>query len=152
MASQTPTDACTAAKVRRLARRVTQIYDDALAPHGLTIGQMGLLASLSRWQGIGIAALAQRLGADPSTVSRLVRPLEAMGLIAIAPDPDDGRTRLVTLTEAGATRRRAAGTAWSAAQAEMAERLGEGRLAALRFLLDDAHERLVEPMQLQANI
>jgi hypothetical protein len=31
----------------------------------------------------------------------------------------------------------------------MAERLGEGRLAALRFLLDDAHEKLTEPMQLQ---
>jgi DNA-binding MarR family transcriptional regulator len=144
-----PTDACTAAKVRRLARRVTQIYDDALAPHGLTIGQMSLLASLSRRQGIGIAALAQRLGADPSTVSRLVRPLESMALIAIAPDPDDGRTRLVTLTDAGAERRRAAGAAWSAAQAEMATRLGEGRLAALRFLLDDAHDRLAETMQLQ---
>ncbi len=37
---------CTAAKVRRLARRVTQVYDDALAPFGLTNDQ---LAELLNW-------------------------------------------------------------------------------------------------------
>lgn len=144
-------DLCTAAKVRRLARRVSQIYDEALTPHGLTIGQMGLLASLSRRQGIGISALAQRLSADASTISRLVRPLEQAGLLTIDPDPDDGRGRLVRLTEQGAERRRAAGAGWSAAQARIAAQLGEGRLAALRFMLDDAHDLLspAQSMQLQ---
>ena len=132
-------DLCTAAKVRRLARRISQIYDDALTPHGLTIGQMGLLASLSRRHGIGIGALAQKLSSDASTISRLVRPLEQAGLLEIAPDPEDGRGRLVRLTELGAERRRAAAAGWEAAQARMGELLGEGRLAALRFMLDDAH-------------
>lgn len=34
---------CTALKLRRVARRVTQIYDEALASHGLTVGQLGIL-------------------------------------------------------------------------------------------------------------
>lgn len=136
------TDLCTAAKVRRLARRVSQIYDEALAPHGLTIGQMGLLASLSRRHGIGIGALAQRLSSDASTISRLLRPLEQAGLLIIEPDPEDGRARLVRLTDAGAERRQTAGQGWSAAQARIAAQLGEGRLAALRFMLDDAHDLL----------
>jgi hypothetical protein len=38
-----PAALCTAAKVRRLSRQVSQIYDDALNLHGLTIGQFGLL-------------------------------------------------------------------------------------------------------------
>lgn len=133
---------CTAAKVRRLARRVTQIYDEALAPHGLTIGQMGLLASLRRSEGVGVGALAARLSTDASTMSRLLKPLQALGLIAIEPDPADRRAKQVRLTEAGHARRREATAAWRAAQARMAETLGEGRLAALRFMVDDAHSLL----------
>jgi DNA-binding MarR family transcriptional regulator len=129
-------------KVRRLARRITQIYDDALAPHGLTIGQLGLLAVLGRRRGLGVNALAERLGADASTVSRLIRPLEAAGLLAIAPDPNDGRAKVITITAAGFAKRAAAVEAWNDAQADVAERLGPGRHAALHFLLDDAHIHL----------
>ena len=137
-----PASVCTAAKVRQLSRRVSQIYDEALAAHGLTIGQFGLIACLSRRKGLGIGGLAERLGADASTVSRLVRPLASAGLITIRTDPDDKRGRLVWLTDAGHQRRAAAQTGWQAAQDQMAQQLGHGRLAALRFLIDDAHERL----------
>ncbi len=137
-----PTDPCTAMKVRRLARRTTQIYDDALAPYGLTIGQMGLLATLRRREGIGIGALADRLAADASTVSRLLKPLLANGTIRIDNDPGDRRAKLVFLTDAGFTRRAAARAGWQAAQASIADTLGDGRRAALHFLLDDAFDRL----------
>lgn len=133
---------CTAAKVRRLARKVTHIYDDALAPHGLTVGQIGLLAGLRRRDGIGVGALADRLSADASTVSRLLKPLEAAGYVALAPDPADGRAKLVRLTDAGHERRTAAAKGWHAAQERVRELLGDGRLAALRFMLDDAHDHL----------
>jgi DNA-binding MarR family transcriptional regulator len=137
-----PAGLCTAAKVRRLSRRVTQLYDDALSRHGLTIGQFGLLACLSRRRGLAIGALAGQLAADASTVSRLVRPLASDGLLRITTDMADRRGRLVWLTDDGHARRAAAQSAWGEAQAAMTERLGAGRLAALRFLLDEAHERL----------
>lgn len=140
----TPAGLCTAAKVRRLSRRVTQIYDEALAAHGLTVGQYGLLACLSRRRGTAISALAEQLAADASTVSRLVRPLEAAGLLTIGSDPDDGRSRLVRLSDEGHRRRSAAQAGWQAAQDQMATLLGDGRLAALRFMLDEAHARLEE--------
>lgn len=133
---------CTAAKVRRLSRQVSQIYDEALSPHGLTVGQYGLLACLSRRRGTAIGALATLLAADASTVSRLVKPLAAAGLILIRSAPDDRRSKLVWLSDDGHRRRSAAQTGWQAAQDRMAAALGDGRLAALRFMLDDAHERL----------
>jgi DNA-binding MarR family transcriptional regulator len=136
------TAACTAAKVRRLARRVTQIYDDALAPHGVTIGQFGLLSSLSRSNGIGVGVLAERLAADASTVSRLLRPLEAAGLVVLDPDPADRRAKAIRITDAGAEKRRAARAGWETAQTQIADALGDGRHAALRFILDDAHSHL----------
>lgn len=128
--------------MRRLSRRVSQIYDDALGPHGLTVGQYGLLACLSRRRGTAIGALAGTMAADASTVSRLVKPLAAAGLIIIRSAPDDKRSRLVWLSDDGHHRRSAAQAGWQAAQDQMAAALGDGRLAALRFMLDDAHERL----------
>lgn len=138
----TPASICTAAKVRRLARRVSQLYDEALKPHGLTIGQFGLLSSLSRRTGVSVGVLAEHLGSEASTVSRLLRPLETAGLIVIGPDPDDGRVKSVRLTDAGYDTRRRAAAGWSAAQNEIESSLGTGRLAALRFALDDAYSHL----------
>ncbi len=136
------TAACTALKVRRLARRITQIYDEALAPYGLTVGQIGVLASLRRREGIGVSVLAERLSADASTVSRLLKPLEAAGFLALEADPADGRAKLVRLTDAGADKRRSAVAGWQAAQTRVQAALGDGRLATLRFILDDAHSHL----------
>ena len=38
---------CVALRVRRLGRVVTRIYDNALAPHGINIAQLNLLAAVS---------------------------------------------------------------------------------------------------------
>ena len=133
---------CTALKLRRVARRVTQIYDEALAAHGLTVGQLGILAGLRRVHGVGIAALAERLSTDASTLSRLVRPLERSGLLSLAADPEDGRAKLLCLTDSGATRLRHAAEGWRAAQARIRDTLGEPRLAALRYILDDSFDHL----------
>lgn len=137
-----PGDVCAAAKVRRLARRVTQIYDAALHPFGLTIGQFGLLNCLGRRHGIGIAALADRLASDASTVSRLLKPVVSAGLVTITVAADDRRSRVVRLTDSGYQRRQAAAQGWEQAQAQLATTLGDGRLAALRFIVDDAHALL----------
>ena len=133
---------CAAFKVRRLARRVTRIFDEALAPHDLTIGQFGMLGQLRRRRGIGIAALAERLSLDASTLSRLFRPLAVSGLLTVQPDPDDRRAKQLWLTDAGAERVRAALPDWQAAQGRISELLGAPRLAALRFSLDDAYQHL----------
>jgi len=133
---------CTALKLRRLARKVTQIYDDALTPHGLTVGQLGILAGLRRSRGVGIAALADQLSTDASTLSRLVRPLERGGLLSIEADPDDRRAKLLRLTDAGALRVLVAAPAWEAAQAMVGDLLGQSRHAALRFIVDDAFTHL----------
>lgn len=133
---------CSAFKVRRLARRITQVYDEALAGHGLTVGQFGILGRLRRRRGISIGALAEQMSIDASTLSRLLRPLGDAGLLNVLPDPDDRRAKHLWLTDAGAERVRAAYPAWMAAQATVSERLGADRLASLRFTLDDAYHHL----------
>ncbi len=137
-----PDHPCTAMLARRFARRVTAIYDEALGAHGLTIGQFGILANLRRREPVGVAALAERLSSDASTLSRLLKPLAAANLISIERADDDGRAKAIRLTDAGRDRVRAAKVAWDAAQGTVADRLGPERASALRFILDDAYALL----------
>lgn len=138
----TPADPCNAMLARRFARRVTAVYDEALSAHGLTVGQFGILGNLRRREPVGIAALAERLSSDASTLSRLLKPLAVAGLISIERDADDGRAKAIRLTDAGLDRARAAKAAWLAAQATITDRLGAERVAALRFILNDAYALL----------
>lgn len=48
-----------------------------------------------------VTELADSLGVPWSTVSRQIQDLERKGLIERAPDKEDGRARIVTLTEEG---------------------------------------------------
>lgn len=50
------------------------------------------------------AELVERIGLDKSTVSRQIGRLMDLGLVERAPDPSDGRARIVRLTAGGESR------------------------------------------------
>jgi DNA-binding MarR family transcriptional regulator len=132
------TGACTCHKVRSLARRLTALYDAALAEHGLTVTQYAALATLARSTApVAVAELARRLQMDRTTTSRLVGPLEAAGLLTRSnanPGRADARSRPLLVTTKGRRRLGAAVPAWRAAQSEVDAILGER----LRTSLDRA--------------
>src|SRR2546430_7458823 len=115
---------CTCLRLRKAARRVTQIYDGHVEPFGLTITQFGLLAHLRVLDGIGIGALAEKLVMDPTTLTRNLRPLARRGLVAMEPDPGDRRSRCLHLTDEGRQILRAARPAWARAQHHVEQVLG----------------------------
>ncbi|MGW4439860.1 MarR family winged helix-turn-helix transcriptional regulator [Streptomyces sp. NPDC004596] len=61
----------------------------------------GLLIRLDELGGQRATELAAYIGVGKATMSRQLRALEELGLIAREPDPADGRAWLVTLTEEG---------------------------------------------------
>jgi DNA-binding MarR family transcriptional regulator len=132
---------CTCLRLRRAARRVTQIYDRLLEPAGLTVNQFSLLAQLygasrSRRDGLPIGALADRLGMDPTTLNRNLKPLEAQALVKDAADPADRRVRSILITTKGLAKLRKAVPFWRRAQAQVEEGLGPQAVLALNGLLD----------------
>lgn len=133
---------CTCLRVRKLARRVSQIYDQALEGYGLTITQFGLLNQLRRRDGIAIGVLAEELVMDPTTLTRNLRPLERRGLMVFAPDPADRRSRALHLTDKGRQTFRDAHPGWQAAQRLVEDRLGTTETTALNAALDHLLERL----------
>jgi DNA-binding MarR family transcriptional regulator len=62
-----------------------------LAPHGLHAGQEALLLVIWAHPGLRQAALAERLGVEPPTVSRMLERLERAGLVQRKRDANDGR-------------------------------------------------------------
>jgi MarR family transcriptional regulator, organic hydroperoxide resistance regulator len=86
------------AKVCR-AHRV--FVGELLAEHGLHVGQEMVLVELWQDDGLRGGELAERLGVEPPTVTKMLRRLEACGLVGRRADPEDARSLRVYLTEQG---------------------------------------------------
>lgn len=136
------TSGCTCLLVRKAARRLTQIYDQHLESSGLTVTQFSLLGHVRSFDGIGIGALAEKLVTDPTTLTRILRPLERRKLLVLAQDPEDRRSRRLHLTDKGREAYAAARPAWAQAQREVDRMLGEKDAAALNKSLGLILERL----------
>ncbi len=97
----------TIAQVRRFNRTVTQrvgALSDRFLARDRPLGASRLLWEIGV-EGCEVRALRSRLGLDSGQVSRLLRALEAEGLITVSPSAVDGRVRLARLTPAGSTER-----------------------------------------------
>lgn len=122
---------CNCAAIRQAARRVTRLYDQALALSGLRITQYPILVWLATSGPMTMTVLADRMVMDRATLGHNLRPLEAQGLVSMATG-QDRRSRVVTLTETGRTKLREARPAWHAAQQTFEAAFGREDSAALR--------------------
>ncbi len=84
---------------RLITRRVGALDDDYL-DRGRPLGEARLVYEIGR-DGAEVGSLRARLGLDSGYISRLLRALEAQGLIRVRKAPDDGRRRHVELTAKG---------------------------------------------------
>ncbi|MGO2003300.1 MarR family winged helix-turn-helix transcriptional regulator [Arthrobacter rhombi] len=73
-------------------------------------GAYGLLAALQRRGTLRLTELAAEIGVGKPSVSRQVKMLEELGVLAKVADPADGRAQSITLTRAGAQQLAAAQT------------------------------------------
>jgi DNA-binding MarR family transcriptional regulator len=121
--------------LRKAARRVSNFYDSVLAPSGLRVTQYSILALLNEVGAVSINDLASHLELDRTTTGKNLRPLKVAKLVKIAPSPSDGRSRLVTLTDGGATALKAARHLWRCAQTEFESSNGKRLASDLRQLL-----------------
>ncbi len=121
------------ARIRSFNRTVTRQIG-ALDAHFLgrarSLGASRLLFEIGS-EGSEIRALRARLGLDSGYLSRLLRALEAEGMIRTGHAPGDARVGYVVLTAAGRKEVAALNRLSDAAAAAMLEPLSEGQRAAL---------------------
>lgn len=128
---------CNVTRLRTAARRLTLLYDAALAPSGVKSSQFSIMAVVAKRAAAPptIKDLARILGMDRSTMGQNLRPLERDGLLALAEDAADRRIRRVALTPAGRERLRQASALWAQAQARFEAGHGQHLSGELRELL-----------------
>src|SRR5437763_13682973 len=105
-------DACLCLHLQRAARAVARRFDDAFRPLALTSGQFSLLMSLNRPEPPTIGAVAALLAMDRTTLTAALKPLLRRGLVTIAIDEADRRSRRLSLTPAGRALLAAAVPVW----------------------------------------
>lgn len=112
-------------------------YTDLRTPHLVVFQHMSA-------NGARLTELAERAQMTKQSMNYLVDYLEGCGYVERAPDPLDGRARIVRLTERGwGVNDRARETAQHI-ERDWANHIGEQRMADLRRTLNDLIEALEE--------
>ena len=132
-----PPRGCTSLKLRQLSRRVSQHYDSHVSAAGLKTTQYSLLSHIAQLGPLRPGELAARMEMEPSTLTRNLQPLVAQGWVEVGAG-DSGRSRLVSITEAGRAKRAEAQAAWKRAQLSLNAALGIERVSQLHALIDDS--------------
>ena len=86
----------------RVSQALQGDLERRFATFGVTPSQYRLLAALARCDADTVRGLALSLRLDGAAVTRLADRLQAKGLMVRAPDPTDGRSVRLSLSEAGA--------------------------------------------------
>ena len=122
-----PRERCNCFLIRSLSRKISQLYDDILAPSGLRGTQYSLM--LTARKGIegapaSVSALAGRLNTDRTTLTRNLRILQDAGHIELVAGRD-ARSKCVQITPAGEAALQEAQALWRKAQREVRSRCGD---------------------------
>ena len=104
-------DSCYCILLRKASRKVSSMYDEALAPLGINVAQFSLMRRVAARAPVSLTDLAALLELDRSTVGRNVKVLERHGWVASA----RGRDQREAVLDAGAP-------LWKEAQARIGVR------------------------------
>jgi DNA-binding MarR family transcriptional regulator len=142
---------CIVAAMRASTRRLTQLYDEAMAPTGLRVTQFHILAELERRSADPptVGELAEILTMERSALGQTLRPLARDGLVDLSQDERDGRRRPIKLTKAGKDKVARGRRYWAAAHEKFRHFFGDKQLAVLRRTLRDIAESAQLPETFQ---
>jgi DNA-binding MarR family transcriptional regulator len=136
--------------MRKASRRLSQLYDDAIASSGLKTTQFAILSELHRRskRPPTMAELADALVMDRSALGHNLRPLERDGFIALEESEADRRCRHVVATPAGQAKYREAKKLWQKAQDRFDHVFGKAKAAILRAtLLEVAYDERLATLE-----
>ncbi len=125
---------CNCFSLRQATRRVTQLYDEALAPLDLRATQYSLLRQVAQRGPIALNPLAEIMVMGRATLGHNVRPLEQRGLLKLVVG-QDRRSREVSITPAGKRLLAKGDALWRRAQKAFEAEIGAKEAASLRAML-----------------
>jgi len=141
--SAAPTLPCMCASIRRASRAITQRYDEALRPLGLTITQFTILQALSLAGDVTQGRLGEILAMDSTTLTRTLGVMNRQGWVSKVYGADR-RERQLRLTRAGKSELNRTLPYWQRSQESLRKQLGSERWNELTKLMNDTALLMVE--------
>ncbi|WP_412529060.1 MarR family winged helix-turn-helix transcriptional regulator [Burkholderia lata] len=83
-------------------RLFARVVDRPLRDLGFAMSQVPVLVSLKKAGALSQSELARRAQVEQPSMAQLLNRMERDGLVLRVPDPDDRRSRLISLTESAA--------------------------------------------------
>lgn len=130
---------CMCIDFRSVANRLTQLYDNAMAPSGMTVTQFSQLHSIQQLGRPTLNELSEAIGLDRSTLGRNVRVLEKLGFVSMSVG-DDARTRVIQVTRKGKAAFKRAAPLWHGVQTSLMASLGDDNVDQLDVLLTNIND------------
>ncbi len=126
---------CVAVRIRTLNRAITSLFDEALRPLGLRVGQLNLLVTIARIGAARPSMICQALQMDKSTLSRDISVLRRQGWL----DSSDSKVRRghLQLSPTGRDLLEKALPAWQRAQERASTLIGDQGVAILSRYADN---------------
>ncbi|TGV02672.1 MarR family winged helix-turn-helix transcriptional regulator [Flavivirga rizhaonensis] len=84
---------------------VQKMYNEEAAKFESTMATGFTLLSIDREEGTPSTALGPKMGMEATSLSRILKTMEAKGLIERKPNPKDGRGVIISLTDFGLEKR-----------------------------------------------
>ena len=115
---------------------------ELLAEVGLHVGQEMVLIELWREDGLRGGELAERLGVEPPTVTKMLRRLERCGLVSRRQDSEDARSFRVYLTDEGRALEEPVVLCWERVEEKALAGMSAGERRSLHRLLTKVRANL----------
>ncbi len=117
--------------------KIQKRVSNTLAIHGLSLSDYLVLNQLfnAPTKALRRSDLAEEVGLSPSGITRLLNPLEKIGLVDKEPNPRDARVSMVALTESGEKTFRDAQITFSQVASSMFDPLLDEQLKGLATML-----------------
>ncbi len=114
---------CIADKVRLLNRVITNMYDDALRPLGITTSQMNIMVVVAKYGEASPKQVGEWLHMEKSTISRNVDRMQKQGWLEVS-SGESGRSHQFKLSGKGAVILKKGLPLWEQAQWKAKDLLG----------------------------
>ncbi|TPG52075.1 MarR family winged helix-turn-helix transcriptional regulator [Sphingomonas glacialis] len=128
---------CMLSRSRVISRVLTNAYDDALRPYGISSPQFVLLTAICKLGSASKAEIARFTQQDRSTLSRNIKLLLDSELVVEGEVDASGRAKPIKVTAAGLELMHELVPAWRAGQEQALKLLGETGASAVMAVGDE---------------
>lgn len=118
---------------------IAKMFSPLAVKNGISVSMGFVLLNISKENGAPATKIAPLLGMEPRSLTRMLKRLEEMKLIVRQPDPQDGRSVRIYLTEKGLAMRQNARQDVELFNEEVKRAIGPEKLALFFEVLEEMH-------------